>query len=250
MLSTETASQYTRIPLLLGLLWAHRVTYSSPTAYVPLQPKSKESVVRGCVRGIRPPWVRQLSKWVIRTIVFVEIVAICISPLSERSSNAHIISMLELFMPAIHGADRIRVTPAFALGWMLMMGGGLLRVLCYRTLGNQFTFEITIRKGHRLVTEGPYSVVRHPSYTALVLVVLGSFMCFFTGGSWMRECHILDTLMGKLFVVAWAGELLHPPAVMVWARVEAEDELLRNEFGSEWEAWAKKTPCVLIPGIY
>ncbi|KAI0647934.1 hypothetical protein C8Q79DRAFT_999456 [Trametes meyenii] len=146
--------------------------------------------------------------------------------------------------------DRIRITPAFTLGWVLMMGGGLLRVLCYRTLGNQFTFEITIRKGHRLVTNGPYSVVRHPSYTALTLVVLGNFMCFFASGSWVRECDIMDTLIGKLFVAAWAGEMLHPPAVMIWARVEAEDKLLRNEFGGEWEAWAKNTPYVLIPGVY
>ncbi|KAF9230069.1 hypothetical protein BU15DRAFT_57612, partial [Melanogaster broomeanus] len=32
--------------------------------------------------------------------------------------------------------------------------GGLLRLLCYRTLGQFFTFQLSIRKSHALVTTG------------------------------------------------------------------------------------------------
>ena len=50
--------------------------------------------------------------------------------------------------------------------------GGLIRYKCYRTLGSMFTFEMSIRKDHILVTSGPYAIVRHPSYTGIILVAI------------------------------------------------------------------------------
>ncbi|GAW00659.1 ICMT-domain-containing protein [Lentinula edodes] len=43
---------------------------------------------------------------------------------------------------------------------------------CYRTLGQLFVFELRIQKDHRLITEGPYAYVRHPSYTGLILTII------------------------------------------------------------------------------
>ena len=54
--------------------------------------------------------------------------------------------------------------------------GGLIRYKCYRALGTMFTFEMSIRKDHMLVTSGPYSIVRHPGYTGIFLVVIGIFL--------------------------------------------------------------------------
>ncbi|KAI0763570.1 hypothetical protein BD413DRAFT_483785, partial [Trametes elegans] len=147
-------------------------------------------------------------------------------------------------------ALRVRITPAFALGSATVMAGGLLRLACYRELGKHFTFELTIRKDHSLVTSGPYAVVRHPSYSALALVVLGCLVAFFGRGSWLRECGILDTAAGRAFAVAWVAELLYVPAMMVFARVRTEDEMLRKEFGSQWDEWVKRTQYALIPGLF
>lgn len=160
--------------------------------------------------------------------------------------------MLELGprSPAGHGAERIRITPAFAAGWLLVMAGALVRLACYRTMGKHFTFEITIRKDHRLVTSGPYAVVRHPSYTAMAMVALGTVVAFLGSGSWLNECGALGTTLGKAFAAAWVADLLYVPAVMVFMRVKTEDGLLRREFGKEWDEWAKKTPYALVPGIY
>lgn len=36
-------------------------------------------------------------------------------------------------------------------------------------LGNLFTFEVMIRKNHKLITDGPYAYLMHPSYTGINL---------------------------------------------------------------------------------
>jgi len=54
--------------------------------------------------------------------------------------------------------------------------GGLIRLECYRQLGTMFTFEMSIRKDHMLVTSGPYGIVRHPGYTGILLVISGMLL--------------------------------------------------------------------------
>lgn len=43
-------------------------------------------------------------------------------------------------------------------------------------MGSMFTFEMSIRKNHELVTSGPYAIVRHPGYTSVMLVVIGMLL--------------------------------------------------------------------------
>lgn len=58
----------------------------------------------------------------------------------------------------------------------MTISGAYLRVLCYKSLGSLFTFEMSIRDDHRLVKDGPYQVVRHPSYLGLLLTMVGLFL--------------------------------------------------------------------------
>ncbi|KAF9307547.1 hypothetical protein BGZ91_008382, partial [Linnemannia elongata] len=48
---------------------------------------------------------------------------------------------------------------------ILSVASYLLRTWSFRTLDWFFTYQLTIRPGHRLVTSGPYKILRHPSYT-------------------------------------------------------------------------------------
>jgi len=50
--------------------------------------------------------------------------------------------------------------------------------MCYRTLGRHFTFQLSIKRNHTLVKDGPYAVVRHPGYTGYLLMVLGMLIWF------------------------------------------------------------------------
>ena len=70
-------------------------------------------------------------------------------------------------------ADSIKPTPLFFLGTFMAGLGGYIRYSCYRALGKLFTFEMSIRNGHQLITDGPYSVVRHPAYTGVILTMIG-----------------------------------------------------------------------------
>ena len=142
----------------------------------------------------------------------------------------------------------MRLTAPFLVGAALCAVGGALRLLCYRALGRHFTFELSLRKDHKLVTDGPYAVVRHPSYTALIMVTVGTLLCLTGQGSWLAESGILSTLIGRLLVVMWAAEVAWIPIVMI-LRVGTEDEILRKEFKDEWETWSRRTPYKLIPGL-
>ncbi|CDO69853.1 hypothetical protein BN946_scf184884.g12 [Trametes cinnabarina] len=257
-----------KIPLLIGLLWSQHVTYSPPNPFAHPEPdaKGEKPVVSAPVRVMRRPWHRKLfrvcvttlapkisshlgAKATVRTVLLCEIIAVLATEI-PTSLSTYILPVLDLSERPGTGASRIRITPTFAVGWLLAMAGGLLRIVCYRTMGRHFTFEITVRKDHRLITSGPYSIVRHPSYSALLLVVLGSVLCFYGSGSWLRECGILDGALGKAFGGLWLADLLYVPVVALFFRVRVEDELLHKAFGSEWEAWVRKTPYAIMPGIY
>ena len=142
----------------------------------------------------------------------------------------------------------VRFTSTFLIGTFLCLVGGIMRIFRYRALGRHFTFELSIRKNHKLVTDGPYSIVRHPSYTALIMVTIGTLLCLTSAGSWLAESGIMGTLIGRLLVVAWAAEVAWIPVVMIM-RVGTEDEILRREFKDEWLAWSQRTPYKLIPGV-
>ena len=70
-------------------------------------------------------------------------------------------------------AERICISRPFLVGaWMASLGG-FIRFKSYQAMGSMFTFDMSIRNNHKLVTSGPYAIVRHPGYTGVMLVVIG-----------------------------------------------------------------------------
>ena len=132
---------------------------------------------------------------------------------------------------------------------VFIITAGLLRLQCYRTLGRFFTFEVSIRKGHQLVTTGPYNIVRHPSYSGSLLMCIGMILWFTSHGGWVRESGVLGTVPGSIVAFGFVALALCI-SVSIWQRVPLEDELLRNLFKQEWEHWARRVPYVLIPWVY
>jgi protein-S-isoprenylcysteine O-methyltransferase Ste14 len=65
----------------------------------------------------------------------------------------------------------------FYCGLTLMIVGELLRWWSVATLGRFFTVNVSILEGHRVVDSGPYSLVRHPSYAAILLIYFGAGLC-------------------------------------------------------------------------
>ncbi|KAG1886253.1 hypothetical protein F4604DRAFT_1572604 [Suillus subluteus] len=141
------------------------------------------------------------------------------------------------------------ITFPFILGTVLAITGGFVRWWCYRTLGRFFTFQLSVRKGHSIVTTGPYAVIRHPSYTAAFIHLTGMLILHGSPTSWLRHSGILDVPGLKLVVVAWLAQM-SVVMINIVCRISQEDEALKSAFRDEWERWAKVVRYRLVPGVY
>ena len=56
----------------------------------------------------------------------------------------------------------------------LVLVGLLIALWARVTLGGNWSARVTLKEGHELVETGPYRVVRHPIYSGLLLMVLGT----------------------------------------------------------------------------
>lgn len=65
----------------------------------------------------------------------------------------------------------------------------------------------------------------------------------------MMESGILDTTSAKVALAVYA---IYEMAIMggLLMRAPIEDAALRKQFGEEWNAYARRVPYAVIPGIY
>ncbi|KAL1756633.1 hypothetical protein FB107DRAFT_260974 [Schizophyllum commune] len=138
---------------------------------------------------------------------------------------------------------------ALPFGVFLVIAGAAIRLVCFRILRRMFTFTHTIKKDHQLMTTGPYSVVRHPSYTGVLMVFWGKVVWQTAPGSWMRESGFLHTAPGiAIGGLVVAFNVFFTIAFMI--RCKEEDRALEKAFGEQWRTWAERTRYCLIPGIF
>ena len=158
-------------------------------------------------------------------------------------------SIVKYASPSPSAFTNIRITPVYLLGTLLILSGSFLRLTCYHYLGKQFTFELSFRKNDKLITGGPYSIVRHPSYLGSVLIIDGVLICQFGEGSWWREYGLAGTRAGWVWSIAVLVVVALFELGLV-RRTEKEDRMLRKEFKSAWEEWARRTKYKMIPCVY
>ncbi|KAK0475436.1 hypothetical protein IW261DRAFT_479093 [Armillaria novae-zelandiae] len=231
-----------KVPLLFADAIGMRITGKPPNEPLPL------------IEHVVPDWREKFLKslaWpcvLLRAIYWsagiMEMIVIIANHTPSLAVSQFITSTI-VFNNRNHG---IAITPLFLFGNFLTIVGTVIRLQCYRTLGRLFTFELSIRQDHRLVSEGPYAVVRHPSYTGMILTITGA-ICSQYSGSWLMECGLLDMWFGKVLVIYW---LLVAGAVVtsLILRIAVEDRLLQRKFGNEWVEWNRKVPYGLIPWVY
>ncbi len=115
------------------------------------------------------------------------------------------------------------------LGVVLFAAGLIFRWWAIVTLGRFFTVDVTIEKDHELVERGPFRVVRHPSYTGVLLAFVG----------W------------ALTLRNWAAILvvLVPIFIAFVRRMNVEEEALTRALGGRYQDYMRRTKR-LIPRIY
>jgi protein-S-isoprenylcysteine O-methyltransferase Ste14 len=143
-----------------------------------------------------------------------------------------VLGLLGAFLPAY--TDRIEFWTIDGdatrwLGVLVFAIGGALRIWPVFVLGNRFSGLVAIQPGHRLVTTGVYSIIRHPSYLGLLTSSLGWGLAFRSG-------------VGVLITALLLVPLL--------ARIRAEEALLSSQFGAEYDAFRAGMTWRLIPGVY
>lgn len=117
--------------------------------------------------------------------------------------------------------------PALALALFAL--GLAVRWWAIITLGRLFTVDVTIERDHELVERGPFRVVRHPSYTGVLLAFVGWAL---TLGNWAAIVVVLV-----------------PIFVAFVRRMNVEEEALRGALGERYAEYMKRTKR-LVPGLY
>jgi protein-S-isoprenylcysteine O-methyltransferase Ste14 len=117
----------------------------------------------------------------------------------------------------------------FVLGATIGWAGLLLRWWSFLTLGKYFTTVVMTSADQVVVSRGPYAVVRHPSYTGLLAVFLGSGLMF---GNWVGACaSFLSILVALVF------------------RLLREERAMANVLGEAYDAFARDR-ARLIPFVW
>lgn len=154
---------------------------------------------------------------------------------SDRFSVLLILAMsfISVVVPVIDWA--YFKTSQDGLSWITITGivmiitGITFRALAVRYLGKYFTPTVQIKDDHQLITSGPYSIVRHPSYT-------GAFLAIVAGGV------VLESLVG--FIISCTAMI-----IAYYVRIGIEEKELTARFGNGYEAYKKNTK-MIIPYVW
>ena len=115
------------------------------------------------------------------------------------------------------------------LGAVVALVGVALREWAVMTLGPLFTQVLMIREGHRVVTSGPYRVLRHPGYAGTLVTVAGLAI---TLGNW-----------ASLALVVLGFFVSHLP------RIRREERVLEDSLGKPYREF-ERTRKRIIPGVW
>jgi len=116
----------------------------------------------------------------------------------------------------------------FWIGAAVTASGLLFSVWARRYLGRNWSRAVTIKKDHELITSGPYSLVRHPIYTGLLV---GLFGCALAVGEWRGLVAV-----GLVFIA-------------LLSKLRLEEQWLRVQFGESYENYSGQVRA-LVPYIF
>jgi protein-S-isoprenylcysteine O-methyltransferase Ste14 len=137
------------------------------------------------------------------------------------------VGLMQDFGPAAQITPNQNHCSIVALAFVLY--GVAFRWNAILTLGSFFTTNVAIRRDHRLVRHGIYSVLRHPSYTGTLLIMAGIAL---STNNWINAALVL---------LPCTAALLH--------RIQIEEAALLEAFGQEYRSFCKSTSR-LLPGLY
>ena len=111
---------------------------------------------------------------------------------------------------------------------ILLIAGLIVAILARRTLAGNWSGAVALKEDHKLITTGLYQYVRHPIYTGMLLMIIGTALSLGT----------LGAMIG--FLIILLGVLL---------KLNEEEALMTEYFAQEYKSYKKRTK-TLIPFIW
>ena len=150
---------------------------------------------------------------------------------SNESKVLEIVTGLIVIGIAI--ANYVRKEPEATIimwaGVLVFFLGGVLQFVARRQLYEDKTFEERLHSGFEAAQTGIYSKIRHPSKTALLVILIG--LCLALGSWWGLG----------LLAVLFFPSLLY--------RISQEERALLDQFGERWMEYQSDSKRI-IPGIF
>jgi protein-S-isoprenylcysteine O-methyltransferase Ste14 len=193
-----------------------------------------------------------MNPWFAKTVILAANIAIVVirAPHGHRSASVPVaknrkgtlekillviawtsffLALIWIATPLLSFADYPLCPAPFIGGTLLLVVGLWLLYRSHADLGTNWSITLQIRERHTLVTHGIYRRARHPMYLALLTIGIGQALA------------LPNWLAGPAYLVAML--------LLVGLRLRPEEQMMREEFGGQYETYAASTKR-LIPGVW
>jgi protein-S-isoprenylcysteine O-methyltransferase Ste14 len=190
-----------------------------------------------------PRWlyIWPLNFVIVGFVVFGAIFFLMAKRSRDKTRKADQRSIIAIFVQALAFAIawtivRKPFTPFLPIDWraqyfvaaiivLLVLASLVLVTAAVRTLGKQWSLQARVLEHHELIRRGPYRIVRHPIYTGMFGMLIASSLV---------DGHWLGLIIAS--VVYYLGTMI---------RIHSEEKLLREQFGSQYDEYAREVPAFI-----
>ena len=183
------------------------------------------------------PGILILACWVL-LVLYWNISARSIKPAAERQGGSGRLARLPIWLGYlllllgwVHPFGVALVPPTAVSEWLgvaICVAGFFAAVWSRKTLGDDWSRDVEFKQGHKLVQSGPYRLVRHPIYSAHLLMGLG-------------------TALASGLLVACVGFLLFFIGFCI--KLKQEEALLLARFPQQYPAYRARVKA-LVPFVF
>jgi protein-S-isoprenylcysteine O-methyltransferase Ste14 len=112
---------------------------------------------------------------------------------------------------------------------VVTLAGVLVAVWARATLGGFWSSRVVLKQDHHVIERGPYRYVRHPIYSGVLLMMLGTAV-----------------LSGRLIAVFLLGIAF----LLLWVKARREEQLLAEHLHESYARYQAQVRWLLIPFVF
>jgi protein-S-isoprenylcysteine O-methyltransferase Ste14 len=106
----------------------------------------------------------------------------------------------------------------------IVLAGAAFTVWARITLGRNWSAEVTFKQDHELIEAGPYALVRHPIYTGLIVMALGTAI------------NYGRAIGAVLFVALCTG---------LWWKARQEEQIMSRHFPDAYRSYKARVHAIV-----